>query len=530
MITKNDTFCDLIDTLRHAPRAKAKEMIDTLTPAKIGEIIENTINSDRSIDNIYTGLRALRTKGLLEILDTKINPSSYLQLVEKKGSFSELIHILHFSSQPMVDGLMEHVSADSTARLIDKIVAKKLLFNSFHRELKLLKRLCGGFDLVFEKKIGVGNILKLIFNNGNLGILVELVNAFTEQEISQLKLIEMFRLFPGNKRDEFILRGDFYKFCAALIHCRQLYLLPKNIKEISPHEVALIQALIAKSTLKSMNRGISVMNYHPHRGYKVLLSRQVADFVEKMKPDDIMSRSASEQIAYLSLATQLEKLTKSRMTEITGNLTEAEFIKEKDFISSLQLLQHVLVVNDVDLQLRKDILKLSNSNKIKDKLNQETALNAFLFLWNTYSLYTEISANNFSEWLNPELVNSIYRVLERSKRIKTNIEGTRHTLMLVGLLDYLEIAPGRTRTIFPRGLKLLNLSRTFLAQVLEKSPFIPGFFYLKGIDFFAKKPLFPNKWKILVHRVFDLNLKGKGVRKLVDAFHSKINRQVVPLQ
>lgn len=530
MIAKNDTFCDLIDSLRHAPKTTAREMIDTLSPEKIKEIIDNTINGDQPMDNIYIGLRALRTKGLLENLETKINPTDYLKLVEKKGTFFELIHILHFSSQTMVKSLMGNISADLTGRLIDKAVAKKLLFNSFHRELKLLKRLCGGFDLVFEQKIGVGNILKLIFNNGNLGILVELVNSFTVQEISQLKLIEMFRLIPGNKKDEFILRGDFYKFCAALVHCRQLYLVPKNIKEISPGEVAIIQTLIAKSTLKSMNRGISAVNYFPHKGYKVLLSRLVGDFVEKIKIEDILPLSASEQIAYLSILSQLEKSAKSRITEITGNLNEPEFIKEKNFISSLQLLQHVLVVNDVDLQLRKDILKLSNSLKIKDKLSQETSLNVFLFVWNTYSLYTEISENNFSEWLDPDIVNSIYRVIERHKRIKINIEGTRHFLMLIGLLDYLEIAPGRTRRLFPRGFKLLNLSRTFLAQVLEKSPFIPGFFYLKGIDFFAKKPLFPNKWKILAHRVFDLNLKGKGVRKLVDAFQHKINRQVVPLQ
>jgi hypothetical protein len=256
----------------------------------------------------------------------------------------------------------------------------------------------------------------------------------------------------------------------------------------------------------------------------------VGDFVEQIKIEDIMPLSASEQIAYLSILSQLEKLNKTRITKITGNLNEEEFIKEKDFISSLQLLQHVLVVNEVDLQLRKDILKLSNSLKIKDKLSQETSLNVFLFVWNTYSLFTEISANNFYEWLNPDIVNAIYRVIERHKRIKTNIEGTRHFLLLIGLLDYLEIAPGRTKKIFPRGFKTLNLSRIFLAEVLEKSPFIPGFFYLKGIDFFAKKPLFPNKWKLLLHRVFDLNLKGKGVRKLVDTFHRKINKQVVPLQ
>jgi len=123
----------------------------------------------------------------------------------------------------------------------------------------------------------------------------------------------------------------------------------------------------------------------------------------------------------------------------------------------------------------------------------------------------------------------ITKSVEKYKGTKTNIEGTRHLLMLIGLLVYLEIEPERLLRIFPRGFRLLNLSKPFLEQVLGRSTFIPGFFYLMGIDLFTKKPLYPNKWKILIPRLFNLNLKTKAVRTLVEVFQRKIKKRIIPV-
>lgn len=529
LIEENATFCDLIDLLRHSPKTSAKEIIDNISPELIDRTIDKTINEDQPISTIGPGLRALKTKGLLDKLEEKVGAANYLKLVEEKGTFLELVYILQYSSQAIAKEVIKILSKDLTTKLVDKIIEEKRPINSIRRELNLLKRLCGGFDREFEQKVGVDNVLRLIFNNGNLGVITDLIVYFTNNEISQLKLIEAFNAFPGDRKDEFILRGDFYKLCSAMVQGWQLNIFSENSREFSASEVLVVKTLIDKSTFKSINRGLGFLDHYPNQGLKRIFFKLAADYIDKIKIESIQTASISEGISYLSILNRLGRIDKNSIEEIVGNIDEQEFLEETDFIGSLQLLQHILVTHDFASGKREEILALANSDKVIRKLGKETPLNAFLYLWNTYALFIQENPEGFENWLNLEIVDTIYCVIEKQKKGRTNIEGTRHLLMLLGLLDYLGIQRERIRRIFPRGFRLLNLSKTFLAQVLQRSTFIPGFFYLKGIDLFVKKPLFPNKWKILIPRAFELNLKTKGVRKLLEVFQKKIRKKIFPL-
>lgn len=528
LIENNATLYDVIDLLRHSPKVEAKDIIEDISQESIERIIRNTLADDRPLSLIRPGLRALKTKGLLDPLDIKTGAAHYLNLLESKGTFLELIHILQYSHEPLKKDLMKNLSRDLTGRLVDRTVAEKCPINSLRRELNLLKRLCGGFNHEFQEKIGIDNVLKLIFNNGNLGILSEAAVHFARQEISQLKLFETFNALPADKKEEFILRGDFFKYCTALAECRQLDIFDDTQNDFSGSKLPVIDRLIRQSTYKSINRGLGAISSLPNKGLKLSLFKLVSDYSEKIKAAALKVESASEKIASLSILNRLDRLDKRSIEEIAGSIDEEQFLGEKDFIGSLQLLQFTLVGNETELWLRDGILKLSNSNKIINKIEKETPLNTFLYLWNTYALFTQEDLEDFYDWLSPGIVGAVYKVVAKHKKTTGNVDVTRHLLMLIGLLDYLRIETHRIDRIFPNGFRLLNMSKSFLGRVLRKVTFIPGYFYLRGIDLFAKKQLFPNKWKILIPRLFDLNLKTKGVKQLVESFQRKIKKRILP--
>jgi hypothetical protein len=521
------TLYEIVELLRHSSKVEANNKIDNLSQESIEKIIENTKGESSPLSSISPGLRAIETKGLLDPLVIKIGSARYLNLLEEQGTFFELIHILHYLSESPARDLMENLSRDISGRLVDKAISGKRPINSFRRELYLFKRLCGGFDHEFREKIGTDNILKLIFSNGNLGVLSELYDSFAPQEVAQLGFIDTFNALPVDKKEEFILRGDFFKCCAAMAGCRQLNIFDEKKTDFPGKDLPVITALIDRSTYKSINRGLGAFDNFPNRGLKLSLFRLVADYSDKIKADAVTVASASEKIASLSILNRLGQLDKHSIEKICSNIDEEQFLEEKDFIGSLQLLQYILVVNDVDLWLKHGILTLSNSNKIIKKLGKEKPLNTFLYLWNTFALFAQEDLEDFSDRLNPGIVNAIYRIVEKYKKAAVNIEGTRHLLMLIGLLDYLGIEKRRIRKIFPKGFRLLDLSKSYLGQVLGNVTFIPGFFYLRGIEYFAKKPLFPSKWKILTPRLFDLNLKTKAVKRLIETFQRKINDRII---
>jgi hypothetical protein len=287
----------------------------------------------------------------------------------------------------------------------------------------------------------------------------------------------------------------------------------------------LIKELIKKSSFKSINRSSRCLNKFPDEKLKLIFIESVADYLDNLEPGTISFESNSEKIAFLSILDRLERLEKKMIEGIVKSINEEEFLEEKDFIGSLQLLLYILTVYDVDPVWREEMLTLANSDKILNKLALETSLNAFLYLWNTYALFKREGLSYFRQWIDPKIVNKIFKVIKKCSRAGGNVEGVRHLLMLIGLLNYLGIEPERLKNIFSGGFQVLNLSKSFLAAVLRKSNFLPGFFYLKGIEFFVKKPLFPNKWKLLTPTVYNVKARTKVLRKLVEAFYKKIRKK-----
>jgi hypothetical protein len=163
-----------------------ESLLDNLDKKSLDKLITGSIKEKQSISNVDIDIRGLRTKGLLDRLESKIGSANYIKLIKSSGTFFELIHILRYSTQSFADDIIDGLESDSTAELIEKAIAENLPVHYLPWGLALLKRLCDGFEEKFEQKIGVTNILRLVFTNGDLGLLSRLITTFTDTELKQL--------------------------------------------------------------------------------------------------------------------------------------------------------------------------------------------------------------------------------------------------------------------------------------------------------------------------------------------------------
>jgi hypothetical protein len=522
-LIKGGNFQSFIKLLSSFFKKEDKEqwdkLLETLHNGILNKIIEKTIHECRSIGTIHLGLRELKDNGLLYKLEKKIGAANYLNLIENNGTFIELNNFIEYSTNEMASALIERLSADRVSKLIDKTIDQKHPM-SIYWGIKRLKNLCDILNLDFEEKIGTDNIIRLIIANGNLRLFPNVLEPLFERQ--KIKLIEAFNCLPEDEKDDFILRGHFDNLCFVLVNCPQLHIFSSYTMVHLMKKAPVIEKLIEKSNLKSINMGIKFLDNFQNQELKTFLLEYATTCINNLDPTHITFESNCEKINFLLILNRRGKLDKHTIENIISTIDDKKFSKENGFITSLRLLEFLLSVYEVDTRLKKKILDLSNSNKTVKALEKENLLDSFLYLWNIYALFKTENPGHFHQWVNPETVNILHKIIEKNNRAKWGTEEYRRLLSLIGLLNYLQIEIRPIRQIFPSWYRI-NPSETFLKQDLENDTFIPGFFYLKGIEFFIKRPVFPHIWKKLIPKIDDYSEKWPAaLQEVINVLQKKI--------
>jgi hypothetical protein len=87
--------------------------------------------------------------------------------------------------------------------------------------------------------------------------------------------------------------------------------------------------------------------------------------------------------------------------------------------------------------------------------------------------------------------------------------------MLVGLLAYLKLQPTRLRAIFNSSFQL-DLSPRYLRDIVEKRSFIIGCFFLEGVEFFLRRLVYTDYWKLVKGKQGDYKVQTRALRELMD--------------
>ncbi len=497
------------------------KVLGQLGEKDIEQIVERTIKEGRSIGALNFGLRELKTKGLLEKWEIKIRPVHYLRLIAANGTFLELIHFLQCSTKNRARNLMQSISREWTAEVLKNTIVRKPSLNPLPWGVKRLLHLCGGDPRLFDEKIGMDNLFHLIITIGNPGILVQVMDILSKSQ--QQTLIQAFRALQEEIRTDFILQGNFHHFCKAAAHYPQLIVLPGDTGTGPGQLVTIISRLIEQSDFFSLNSGIRCLEEIDTSDLKPIILGRLSHSLDLLPREKIESTANSEKVNYLALLNRLEKLDADIFHKILHTIDRKSFVKEKYFFSSLGYLLYVFASLEVDVSLKPEILELANDDLIAGLLAKPKLLSIFLFLWNTYSLFITVKdKRHFNHWLNPAIKEGIFKMIKKNKKLGYFTLEYEHLLMLMGLLAYLGIQPSRLRTIFSPSYRP-NTSRRFLDDKVEKLDFLPGCFFLLGVEFFLGEKVYSHYWDLVKEKKDRYKMQTAALRELLRAVSKGIN-------
>lgn len=163
------------------------------------------------------------------------------------------------------------------------------------------------------------------------------------------------------------------------------------------------------------------------------------------------------------------------------------------------------------------MLELANDDLITGLLPKQELSSIFYFLWNSYSLFITVKdKRHFNHWLNPGIKDGIFKMIQKNKDLHYLKPQYEHLLMLVGLLAYLDIQPSRLRSIFSPSYRPYT-SHRFLGDMVEKLDFLPGCFFLLGVEFFLGKKVYSQYWEIVKEKKDRYKMQTAALRELLRA-------------
>jgi hypothetical protein len=514
LIAANGTIIELIRILKHSTCTRAGELIDSLSEDYLEDLFASAIDSGRSIGTFNLGLWELQKNGLLKKWESKVSPGHYLRLIAANGTFVELINMLRYSTKTIAGNLMHCIYWEWTAKVIKNTIAKKPSLNPIPWGVQRLLHLCGGDPRLFDEKIGLDNLFHLIITIGSPGILIEVLDILSKSQ--QQKLIQAFQALPEEKRTGFILQGNFYHFCKAAVHYPQFIVLPGETGPDPGQLASIIRLLIDQSDFFSLNSGIRCIEEIPPSDLKTIIIERLSHSLDLLPREKIESATNSEKVNYLALLNRLEKLDADTLHKIVYTIDRKSYVKEKYFFNSLGYLLYVLASLEVDASLKLEMLELANDDLFTDLLAKQELSSIFYFLWNSYSLFITVKdKRHFNHWLNPGIKEGIFKMINKNKKLGYFTPQYEHLLMLVGLLAYLDIQPSRLRSILSPSYRP-NTSRRFLGDKVEKLDFLPGCFFLLGVEFFLGKKVFTHYWKLVLEKKDRYKMQTAALRELMD--------------
>jgi hypothetical protein len=187
-----------------------------------------------------------------------------------------------------------------------------------------------------------------------------------------------------------------------------------------------------------------------------------------------------------------------------GTIWAAEYIDNLEpgniaFESQSEKINYLSILDRLEKLDETFLEKIVNQLDTKQLLNEKNAIIPLRLLLNQLAVYDTGKKN----------------------KLRPNAVDYPHLMMLVGLMAELRIGGEKIKALFPARFQP-DLSKPFLSRVVEESTFLPGYFFLKGIEFFLQGPVYPHYWRQLAPGLEKYHpRKAKALQSLIDDYKNR---------
>jgi hypothetical protein len=282
---------------------------------------------------------------------------------------------------------------------------------------------------------------------------------------------------------------------------------------------ALLKQVIIKSGWKARSKGINLLNDFQDNELKEKLLYIIKSIVNTNDYKNIVFSDILEQMSYLSLLDNTGELNKEILHYHLNDIEEEDFYNKteddapENIIFVFRTLFFLLVKYNCNAELKQRMLNMGNSDGFVEDIQKTRMVNIFLFLWNLYALWVDVSDNGvFKDFINKEILKTVLSKIKNININKLNYNnGLDDFLKLIGFLYYINI----TET----GKLKLKLWPGVIED--KKVDFISAFFYLNGLEINTIS-LSYDTWKAIDFLTEGYTTQTKALKELITIYKERI--------
>ncbi|MFX0200114.1 MAG: hypothetical protein ACFFCW_28675 [Candidatus Hodarchaeota archaeon] len=380
-----------------------------------------------------------------------------------------------------------------------------------------------------SEKIGSERWWQLICTNANLNTLAHLLHYF-DSPFKQ-KLIKYSEHLPFEDWQELLLRGNFKDLCNFIrwqSHLFSSQFPPAFLGSLK----STFETLIRRDNWEILNHGLELLAAASDSPIRQTLIALLNDYLATIDISSLHFDSFDEAVACVRLLWKQLSIHRQELSNSLLNIlpSEENWHSNKNFLQSARLLFFILANAQAKQAYARRVLNIGNNLKVVVLINEATALDIFLYLWNLYNLWFQWEKKrekNFADFLHPEIQNTIANVLTKIVQTETNQEEIDNQISLLGFISWINLPSNKSiKSEFKA--KLLKFEE--LIKRVSSKTFIPGVFFLFGLEWLFDKKIYPYLWKRLLPKVDNYSEKHAALEHLCElvrdrAIDSKANHR-----
>lgn len=461
---------------------------------------------------------------LFDSLYKQINSQRYCQILKEVGFMDFLTFISHLAETggSRLLQFLDSVPDMEFNKMMERTIASGQSIGTINLALRDLKKSNPDLLNKLEQKIGARRWWQVICANGNITTLRNILRYMDRNY--KRHFINSLQSISPTEWQKLLLQGTFINLC-RIIRWGPYYLIKQWNKDILDILSPVFKTLIHREGWKGLDKGSLSLQFSPDSLIKNNIHHLLKEYLVTVNIPLLHFTTFSEAVYCVHV---LWMECPSRHNELIDSLfdilpEEKLWYSDEQFIISARSLFFILAHPQVKRENVQRVIDMWCKEEAVSLLEKAETLDIFLYLWNFYTLWFEwekTENSNFTSFMNSRIQNAVELKLKTGFQKRANKEETDNLITLTGFLSFIGLSVHLSASTLLSQLPPFNT----LLQRIEGKTFIPGVFFLFGMEFiFHNKKRIPgHRWTSLLSKAEEYTVKLASLRKVSDIVRSKM--------